>query len=93
MPQAIPNSTNRTSRWGALSGSEAAKVSHANPMSEAPQVNKPVAWEPCIAKGRDALYQSARHRFIGNPDLSDTEVKVASDYMLKLITTFKGESK
>lgn len=77
---------------------------HANPMSEAPQAKNPAAWEPRVAKGRDALYAHALGGFTGssgeempprggNPNLTDDEVKAALEYMLKLVATSKGEMK
>lgn len=77
---------------------------HANSMSEAPQAKNPAAWEPRIAKGREALYASALNGFTGksgeempprggNSNLSDAEVKAAVDYMLKLVALSKGEMK
>lgn len=76
---------------------------HASSITGAPQVSKPAAWAPRIAKGRPALIHSALHGFIGNsgeemparggnPNLSDAEVKAALEYMLKLVT-LKGEAK
>lgn len=77
---------------------------HANSMSEAPQVKRPGAWEARIAKGRDVLDAHALGGYVGksgeempprggNPKLSDDEVKAALEYMLKLVTISKGESK
>jgi cytochrome c5 len=73
---------------------------HANSMSEAPQVKKPAAWAPRLAKGREVLNAHALNGFTGksgeempprggNPNLSDAEVMAALDYMLKLVTSAK----
>jgi cytochrome c5 len=57
-----------------------------------PQAGDAAAWEARIAKGIDALYESAINGFTGdmgmmpargsNPKLTDDEVKAAVDYMI-----------
>ena len=60
-----------------------------------PQSGDAAAWEARIAKGIDALYESAINGFTGdmgmmpargsNPSLSDDEVKAAVDYILSQV--------
>jgi len=60
-----------------------------------PQSGDAAAWEARIAKGIDALYDSAINGFTGdmgmmpgkggNPSLSDDEVKAAVDFMVKQV--------
>jgi cytochrome c5 len=75
---------------------------HANDLSDAPQAKKPSAWLPRIAKGRDVLYGHALKGFSGdygdmpprggNSNLSDADVRVALEYMLKIVSISTGES-
>lgn len=60
-----------------------------------PQAGDAAAWEARIAKGIDALYDSAINGFTGdmgmmpskggNPSLSDDDVKAAVDYIVKQV--------
>ncbi|MBC2730505.1 c-type cytochrome [Thiobacillus sp.] len=74
---------------------------HVNDLSEAPQVKQPSMWAARIAKGRDALYQSALNGFVGatgeempprggRPELSDTEVKAAVDFIFSTVNTTRN---
>ncbi|HQS99665.1 MAG: hypothetical protein B7Y26_10680 [Hydrogenophilales bacterium 16-64-46] len=73
---------------------------HANDLSEAPQVKQPEMWAPRLSKGREALYRSALEGFVGptgeempprggRPELTDSEVRAAVDYIVSL-TQQKG---
>ena len=54
----------------------------------APKFGDKAAWQPRIAKGRDALYHSAQNGFKmmppkgGNAMLKEEELKAAVDYMV-----------
>ncbi len=60
---------------------------HSTGAAGAPKFGDKAAWGPRIAKGKDALYNSALHGKGamppkgGNPGLSDADVKAAVDYM------------
>jgi cytochrome c5 len=64
---------------------------HMTGAAGAPVVGNKAAWAPRIAKGKEALYNSALNGKNampprgGNPALSDAEVKAAVDYMVKQI--------
>lgn len=66
---------------------------HAETLSGAPLITDKAAWLPRLAKGREVLYRSALHGFVGvkgtemparggNPSLTDEQVKAAVDYMV-----------
>ena len=72
-------------------------------ISEAPAVTDFTAWQPRIAKGRPALYQSALNGIKGpdgayrmpprggNPQLKDEQVRLAVDYMVASVKELTGE--
>jgi cytochrome c5 len=68
---------------------------HANDLSEAPQLKQPAMWAARLAKGREALYDSALSGFTGptgeempprggRPELTDAEVRAAVDFMISI---------
>jgi cytochrome c5 len=69
---------------------------HANDIAGAPLVRDKAAWKPRLAKGKDALYQSALGGLTGpkgtqmpprggNDKLSDDQVRLAVDYMMAIV--------
>lgn len=69
---------------------------HANDIAGAPLVQDKAAWKPRLAKGRDALYQSALGGLTGpkgtqmpprggNDQLSDDQIRAAVDYMMAIV--------
>lgn len=71
---------------------------HANSLSEAPQIKTPAMWEARLAKGRDALHQSALNGFVGpageempprggRPELTDGEVRAAVDFIITTVNS------
>lgn len=69
---------------------------HANDLSEAPQLKRPAMWTARLAKGREALYDSALNGFTGptgeempprggRPELTDAEVRAAVDFMISIV--------
>ena len=70
------------------------KMCHGSGMMNAPKAGDVEAWKPRLAKGHEALYESAINGFRdkgvmppkgGNSKLTDDEVKAAVDYMLGLV--------
>ena len=69
------------------------EVCHATGVANSPKYGDKAAWKDRIAKGKDALYQSALKGFQGmsgfmpakggNAGLSDADVKAAVDYMVE----------
>ena len=69
---------------------------HANDVAGAPLVTNKAAWQPRLAKGRDALYKSALGGLTGpkgtqmpprggNDKLTDEQVRSAVDYMMAIV--------
>ena len=72
---------------------------HGYGIAGAPVPMKPADWRPRLAKGKAVLYAHAINGFFGpedtmmperggNPELSDTQVKAAVDYMTALATHY-----
>jgi cytochrome c5 len=70
------------------------KMCHGSGVMNAPKAGDVETWKPRLAKGREALYESAINGFRdkgvmppkgGNGKLTDDEVKAAVDYMLGLV--------
>jgi cytochrome c5 len=73
------------------------RACHGDGFADAPAVTDRAAWAPRVAKGRPVLYAHALEGFFGpqsqmmparggNPALSDEEVRLAVDYMVRLVT-------
>lgn len=72
---------------------KACKLCHASGAMGAPMTGKKADWEARIAKGMDTMYSNAINGFRGfrgmmpakggHPNLSDDEVKAATDFMVK----------
>lgn len=69
---------------------------HANDVAGAPLVTSKAAWAPRLAKGKDALYQSALGGLTGpkgtqmpprggNDKLTDDQVRSAVEYMMAIV--------
>ncbi len=94
--EAYPELPGRTLKLGREIWLGTCAVCHTDDFTGAPQVTDAKAWEPRLAKGKETLYEHALNGFFGpqgtqmpargdNPELSDSEVKAAVDYMLALI--------
>lgn len=70
---------------------------HGEGFADAPAVADRAAWAPRVAKGQAVLYRHAIEGAFGpqsqmmpprggNPKLSDEEVRLAVDYMVRLVT-------
>ena len=81
---------------------ETCRNCHATGFAGAPPVTSVSAWKPRIKKPREVLYSHAIEGFYGedyahmpprggNEALSDSEVKLAVDYMLALVNYFNPE--
>ncbi|MBX3607103.1 MAG: cytochrome c5 family protein [Piscinibacter sp.] len=73
------------------------RACHGEGFADAPAVGDRAAWAPRVAKGKPVLYEHALKGFFGpasqmmpprggNPALSDEEVRLAVDYMVRLVT-------
>lgn len=69
---------------------------HGEGFADAPAVADRAAWAPRVAQGKPVLYRHALEGFFGpngtqmpprggNPQLSDEEVRLAVDYMVRLV--------
>ena len=74
----------------------ACSLCHMAGVAGAPRYSDKVAWEPRLKKSKDALYKNAINGYVGSagvmpakggrPDLSNSEVKKAVDYLVSAIT-------
>lgn len=96
----FPEFEDQTLRDGRAIWMETCKGCHGDGTADAPRPYRYVEWEQRIKQPREVLYSHAIEGFFGpdyammpprggNPALTDAQVKLAVDYMVRLVEHFR----